>query len=202
MKWLSSTALRAFRAVVGLLALLLAAWFIGRGGRSYAALRLSLLLFGAFTIAHLLLDLFWARLWARSARPQRSEESETARRGRWRWQPPLTRHSSPAEHSEDSGTRDITSAFRETTGVVISTSGVVLGLIAAFSSQVTLPLKVGITSLAIAILVGIVLYNYILYPLPEAAEPNVLIRYLLTIAFFALAFGLLSIAMAIVFKNP
>ena len=68
------------------------------------------------------------------------------------------------------------------------------------SSHFTASLKAGVISLVAAILVAIVLYLYILYPLPEGVRPNVLVRYLLTIAFFAFAFGLLSIAMSIVFE--
>lgn len=189
MRWLSSTALRAFRAVVGLLALILAAWLIGRGGRNDAAVRVSLLVFGLFVIAHLLLDLLWAKLWASSAKKQPTSDAN-ADPGK----------PAPSNQMTADENAEVTKAFRETTGVVISTSGVVLGLVSAFSSQVTLSLKVGIISLVVAILVAIVLYLYILYPLPEGVQPNVLVRYLLTVSFFALAFGLLSIAMSIVFK--
>ena len=83
--------------------------------------------------------------------------------------------------------------------MVISTSGVVLGLVVVFSKHFTAPIKAGLLSLVAAILVAIVLYMYILYPLPEGERPNVLIRYLMTIAFFAFAFGLILIAMSIVF---
>jgi hypothetical protein len=181
MRWLSSTALRAFRAVVGVVALLLAAWLFGRGEPGSAAVRVSLLVFGVFVIAHLLLDLFWASLSTGGAKADPDAPN-------------------PGGRAPAADTAEVTKAFRETTGVVISTSGVVLGLVSALSSQITPSLKVGVVALVVAILVAIVLYLYILYPLPQGVQPNVLIRYLMNVAFFALAFGLLSIAMSIVFR--
>ena len=115
MRWLSSTALRLFRLVVGLAALLVAAWLIGRGGKNSTAVWVSLVVFGAFVIVHLLLDLLWARLWASSNQP-----SSDANGDEDAGEPAANDNAAGLENAE------ITKAFRETTGVVISTSGVVL----------------------------------------------------------------------------
>lgn len=196
MRWLSSTTLRVFRLLVGLAALLVAAWLIGRGAKKEAAVWVSLLVFGVFVIAHLLLDLLWARLYkgTSSSPGTGNADAGNAETGNG------TVAAAPAPHGSGATTEaaDITKAFRDTTGVVISTSGVVLGLVVVFSKHFTTPIKVGLLSLVAAILVAIVLYMSILYPLPEGERPNVLIRYLMTIAFFAFAFGLLLIAMSIV----
>jgi uncharacterized membrane protein YjfL (UPF0719 family) len=150
----------------------LAAWLFGRGEPGSAAVRVSLLL-----------DLFWASLSAGGAKAQPNAGAE-----------PDPDAPNPGGRAPATDTAEVTKAFRETTGVVISTSGVVLGLVSALSSQITPSLKVGVVALVVAILVAIVLYLYILYPLPQGVQPNVLIRYLMNVAFFALAFGLLSIA--------
>jgi hypothetical protein len=84
----------------------------------------------------------------------------------------------------------------------ITVSGVVLGLVAALAATITPALRVGSLALAAGILVALVLYgSMLLSPMParttRTERRHVLVRLLFNLAFFALSFGLLSVAMSI-----
>jgi hypothetical protein len=187
---LSPTSLRVFRAVVGLSALqaALALLLLDKGDRPIS---FSLLLVGIFTLGHLLVDLFWARLWVNF--PSSEVYTGTSANGNEDGNP---------QTSVNDEVADVTPAFRETVGLFVSTSGVILGLVTAFQDKVVPALKAGSVSLAIAILLALILYGFVLHPLPpDGVEFRVAVGYLFTLTMLALSFGLFSVAMSIVFRS-
>ena len=96
---------------------------------------------------------------------------------------------------QDSGLRDFASAF-------VSTSGVILGLLAVFGDHpFSLTIKVGIAALVSDIMVGIVLVGLLLAgAAPDDQRAWNLIRYVFNVALWALSLGLLCIAMGLLYR--
>jgi hypothetical protein len=93
------------------------------------------------------------------------------------------------------GLRDFASAF-------VSTSGVILGLLAVFSDgDLSVTTKVGIGALVTDILVGTVLVGLVISA-PDSADQRSwnFIRYVFNFALWALALGLLCIATALLYS--
>jgi hypothetical protein len=109
----------------------------------------------------------------------------------------------------DSGMRDFASSF-------IATSGVILGLLALFGDKgvkLTSTLKVGVVALAADILLGLVLVGLLLAGADPGGTPTAggettqpdqkalnFIRIVFNVALWALSLGLLSIAMALIYR--
>jgi hypothetical protein len=169
----------------------------------------ALLAFGGFVLAHLLVDMAWARLLGHRAAATPSMQLSTGTgqltdRDNEQGRPARSAGDEVAALSvqdPDDEIEDVTSAFREAAGVFVQTAGVVLGLVAGLATTVTPALKLGAVALAGSLLVTLVLYGYVLHPLPPRPGPQLLIRYLFALAFFALALGLLSVAMSIAFTQ-
>jgi hypothetical protein len=157
------------------------------------AIDIAMAAFAAFVLAHLALDLAWARFAA--AEPPEKNASDAA-----------VEEEAPARCMPQvvADRHDMSDAMREGAGAVIQTSGLVLGLVASLATNVTPGLKVGSIALAASILVCVVLYMYVLAPLPELSQETLkrhaIIRYLFNAALFTLAFGLLSVATSIALK--
>jgi ABC-type sugar transport system permease subunit len=97
--------------------------------------------------------------------------------------------------ADDSGLREFAAAF-------VSTSGVILGLLAVFGDKpFSLTLKVGIVALVTDILVGTVLVGLLLAGAASTDQKAWnLIRYVFNLALWALSLGLLCIALALVYR--
>lgn len=98
------------------------------------------------------------------------------------------------EATPDTGLRDFASAF-------VSTSGVILGLLAVFGDQeFSLTIKVGIGALVADILIGVVLIGLLLAGASnDDQEAWNLIRLVFNVALWAFALGLLCIATALIY---
>jgi hypothetical protein len=98
--------------------------------------------------------------------------------------------------STDGGLREFASSF-------VSTSGIILGLLAVFGGHTfSLTLKVGIAALVADILVGTVLVGLLLAgPASNDQRAMNVIRYVFNIALWALSLGLLSIALALLYRQ-
>jgi hypothetical protein len=85
---------------------------------------------------------------------------------------------------------------------LVSTAGLILGLMSAFSSRgFTLTAKVGVFSLAIDVLLGIALVGLLLAGhRPNDRGPVALVAILFNVVLWGLAFGLLCIALALIFQ--
>ena len=98
------------------------------------------------------------------------------------------------EAKPDTGLREFASAF-------VSTSGVILGLLAVFGDkEFSLTIKVGIGALVADILVGVVLIGLLLAGANENDQRAWnLIRFVFNVALWAFALGLLCIATALIY---
>lgn len=157
--------LNILRLIVGVASLVLGIWVL-----SGKAVSLAVILFGAATLGHALID----------------EALQSLREDKTYSPPDAT-----------SGMRDFASAF-------VTTSGVILGLLAVFGdhkfSQVT---ELGIWALVVDILVGTVLVGLLLAAPAETANENAawnLIRYVFNVAMWGLTLGLVCIAVGLVFR--
>jgi hypothetical protein len=90
--------------------------------------------------------------------------------------------------------------FRETAGVLVSTPGVILGLLAVFGNQRlhAVPVKVAAVSLAFAVLLAIVYYSLNAWPGATEGVFATVPRFVYHVTLWALTLGLLSVAMSIV----
>jgi hypothetical protein len=95
-----------------------------------------------------------------------------------------------------------TGGLREFASAFVSTSGVILGLLAVFGERsFSLTIKVAVGALVADILVGIVLVGLLLSaPDPEDQRSWNLIRYVFNVALWALALGLLCIGAALLYR--
>jgi hypothetical protein len=98
------------------------------------------------------------------------------------------------EAKPDAGLREFASAF-------VSTSGVILGLLAVFGDkEFSLTIKVGIGALVADILVGVVLIGLLLAGASDDDQPAWnLIRLVFNVALWAFALGLLCVATALIY---
>jgi hypothetical protein len=147
--------------------------FLRAEGDGNKAVMLALVAWGGFCLGYLLLDMFWAKLLDAldsSLTPPTDSEHETA-------------------------------GLSGAAATVVQTGGVVLGLVAALATTVTPALKVGSLALVVSLLITLILYGWLISTLPkyvpETEKVHVLVRYLFNVAFMALAFGLIAVAMSI-----
>jgi hypothetical protein len=201
---LSPSGIRIIRFLVGTGGLAAGIVLLATGVGNKAVM-VTLVAWGAFTLAFLAIDLSWARLMSEVTSPPADRMSSNPTPGPV--EEPTNVNDSHRRRVADStpDQSQQTAALREGAGTVIQTSGVVLGLVAGLATTVTPALKVGSLSLAAAILVALILYGYVLAPLPELSGStvriHVLIRYLFNAALLALALGLVSVAMSITFTR-
>jgi hypothetical protein len=107
----------------------------------------------------------------------------------------------PSSGSGSSGGSDLSGAFREAAAIYISTPAVVLGLLAVFAEPFrSTTLQVAAVALAVTILLGIVLHGLVVLGTPTDEARLTLLGYLFNLLLWALAFGALAIALAIVYQ--
>jgi hypothetical protein len=91
--------------------------------------------------------------------------------------------------------------FKEQAGLAVTTPGVILGLLTVFDTgPISLAVKAAAVALALSIPFGFVLFSFLAAAVPEHAEPRALIGYLFNLVFWLLEFGLVCIAMSVVFE--
>ena len=105
------------------------------------------------------------------------------------------------EKNKRAGAAEGSKPFRDTAGVLVSTPGVMLGLLAVFGAKRlnTVPVKIAAVSLAIAVLFGVVYYSLNAWPGATEGSFGSMARFLYHLALWPLALGLLGLAMSIVF---
>jgi hypothetical protein len=105
------------------------------------------------------------------------------------------------EQNAEAGAKEGSAPFRETAGVLVSTPGVILGLLAVFGAArlQAVPVKVAAVSLTVAVLFGIVYYSLNAWPGATEGLFATVPRFVYHVALWALALGLLCVAMSIVF---
>ena len=81
-------------------------------------------------------------------------------------------------------------------GLVVTTAGVVLGVLQASTNTGSLPtsLKVGTLSLAAAVMLGLMLFGVVVSAAPKGSGAQVFRAFLFNLTLWALALGLLTIA--------
>ncbi len=136
------------------------------------AVMLTLVAWGAFCTAYLLLDNWWAKLLG-----QVDDEDID---------------SDPVRETE---------GLRTGAATVVQTAGVVLGLVAALATSLTPAIRTGSLALVLSLLITLILYGWLIAPLPsitaESVKVHVLIRYLFNAALMTLGFGLIAVGMSI-----
>jgi hypothetical protein len=136
------------------------------------ALGLALLVLGGLILCHCALDLYWASLLRRS--PVQTP-------------PPAGQ---PVPHETH---------FPEAAAFFVTTPGVVLGLLAAFTQgKFTLTLKVALLALAATIVLGILLHSLVISKPPAGGEPGFVVNYFFNFAFWTLTLGIFCIAFSYV----
>ena len=92
--------------------------------------------------------------------------------------------------------------FNSTANVLVTTPAFVLGLLAVFSkdNSLTTVIKVGAVALAAALLLAIVLNGLVSMSDVENPPRSTVIRLLFNLTLWALALGLLSVAMGVVYR--
>jgi hypothetical protein len=150
---------------------------VGLAAHDDPSLGVAGLVLAAFILAHLTIEHHYQQLRDQFAKtPQASAASGG--------------HGQPVD-----GLREFASAF-------VSTSGVILGLLAVFGDgDLSLTIKVGIGALVIDILVGTVLVGLVISA-PDSADQRSwnFVRYVFNVALWALALGLLCIGTALIYS--
>jgi hypothetical protein len=154
------------------------------GGWLDPALRAALVVLGVAIVFHVALDYSWWRL---AGAPENAVGTAAVAAGA----PVPAEEPSPAELHTGQG-------FREAAGLYISTPAVVLGLITVFGQdKLTQAVKVGSLSLAGALLLALVLYGWVVQPLPDNDRQLVMLGHVYNVLLWLLAFGVLTIALSI-----
>jgi hypothetical protein len=152
------------------------------------ALSAALLVLGASMILHLLLDFVWT---LPSLREHRA--ALAAGKGQAVAEEEAT-GPSPAELHMGVG-------YREGVMLYISTPAVVLGLLTVFGEDaLTTSVKAGSLALAGTILLALVLYGWVVSPLPRSARQLTLLAYVFNLLLALFAFGVLAISFSIAYR--
>jgi hypothetical protein len=96
---------------------------------------------------------------------------------------------------------DIAAAWGPFVGLIVTTAGVVLGLLQAFGTgHLSDPLKVATMSLVATVMLGMFLFGLVVSAAPKGAPAVVFRAFIFNVTLWALALGLLSISWALVYR--
>jgi hypothetical protein len=159
-------------------------------------LGITILVIGAFALAHLATDNIFALLNADSSNPG---GLATPPRAGQTTRPPPSGRSAPSPASSNDGAP---SGFVESAAFYVTTPAVVLGLLTVFGdkNKPTITLKVGSLALAATLLIGLTLHMYAAALKGDARRAQSLVSLLANLAHWGLAFGIIAIALSIVYE--
>jgi ABC-type phosphate/phosphonate transport system permease subunit len=195
----------AFRAAAGAAALLVslssAIPTINRGGRHVRdpALSWTVRLLGLFILGHVLVELLAIALshWHDSTSTQQASQAQATMPVDAVLNRALSEGWGPSQNANPPH------PFSAMSNILTTTPGVVLGLLAVFGSTdiLTDTLKVASVSLAAALLLAIVLSGFVAMVGATEQPLSTLVRMLFNVTLWALALGLLGIAMGLVYRH-
>jgi hypothetical protein len=193
----SKTGHRLFRGVVGVTTLLIGAMAFVRGAEARSpALWLSVLLFGALVLVHVVVDIIWDHLSRTEAGANVGDAPPS------RPLPALGPGALAVPGESPTHDRGASDATLQLVTAVISTAGIVLAIIQSFASVATLSLsaKVGTIALATDLVVAFMLFGLVVDKTHPGETAWHFRGYVFSLSLWGLAFGLLCIAMSFVFR--